>query len=78
MTRPKGLLVVGAALLALGLLLVTYNRIVLERTERRSLGPFSVQVPKRESISVPRAVGWTLLGAGAVAVGAGLYLRRPS
>jgi hypothetical protein len=75
MSRMRLLVLAGVALLVLGILSLAYDRFVLEGTEQRALGPFTVEVPTRDEIRLPRPLGWALVAAGAISLGAGLYSR---
>jgi len=73
MGRTRILVIVGVALLVLGILGLVYDRFVFERTETRKLGPLSLEVPTQEEVRVPRLVAWILCGAGVVSIGTGLF-----
>jgi Trk-type K+ transport system membrane component len=78
MNRSRWLIVIGAALLAIGLTFVTYNRVVLERTEKKSVGPFSMDVPRRQTFTMPKLLAWTMAASGAAALVIGIRERKSS
>jgi len=78
MNRSRWLIVIGTALLAIGLVFVTYNRVAFERTQRKSMGPFSMDVPKRQTFTVPKLLAWTMAGSGAAALVMGIRERKSS
>jgi hypothetical protein len=76
MNRSRKLIVVGAALLLIGLLFITYPRVALERTERKSVGPFSMGVPRRQTFTMPKLLAWTMAASGAAALVIGIRERK--
>jgi len=72
MSRSRWLIVIGAALLVIGLTFVTYSRVALERTERKAIGPFSVDVPRRRTFTMPKVLAWGMAASGAAALVIGI------
>ena len=72
MNRSRKLIVTGTALLVIGLIFVTYNRVAFERTGHKSMGPFSVEVPKRQTFTMPKVIAWAMAAAGGAALATGI------
>jgi len=78
MNRSRWLIVAGTALLTIGLIFVTYNRVAFESTQKKSVGPFSMNVPKRQTFTVPKVIAWVMAGSGAAALVTGIRARKTS
>ena len=78
MNRSRWWILSGTALLVVGLTFVIYSRVAFERTEKKSLGPFSVGVPKRQTFTMPKVIAWTMAGSGAAALVIGIRARTSS
>jgi hypothetical protein len=76
MNRSRRLIVIGTALLVIGLMFVTYNRIALERTEKKAFGPFSVDVPRRKTFTMPKVIAWAIAVSGGAALVIGIRERK--
>ena len=76
MARTRLLVIVGVILLVVGILGLVYEGMSFQRTESHKLGPLEVKVPTEDRVTIPKWLAWTLCGAGAISVAAGLWGRK--